>query len=882
MMFEEEKRVVETYAKREPPLGDERPGSRHSDKQVLPPGFAKTLLTTQQQLKASMTQSDRLRMILRERELDLNKLKNENQLLKQASLLFEQQALDAPRIIKGLRDEIAHLKQKIKTYFAQIGEDSRMIRQMDDERHRLRESNTKLEQLVNAKNLPDREVLFQQLEQANGLLHDLQKTHAEKEKVISSLSIYRYNAIHKKNEGPSKLPSMQPPKLHVLSAKQVEVSFELPFGAYEFSRVVISYSKTIEFEDYGQKKVEVSPSSKPVTLNVNIDDLEPAQFYYFHLRPGYVDIDGPPCAAEGILVDVPPQTPKNVSAVVLAESGQLQVQFEKPGFTGSPITSYRLYHSHKPDFVEKYLACDQQAEEMTFVDEKILIFLFSEPQIGVPYYFKVAAVNQAGEGDLNYAPPTPQKPTIKRLFNTAISLSSQVGEFKGSSVEYFTIHVFKTNNGQLQEEQTIKALGKGSEFKHTIENLEANTTYQFHVTASNHCGTSEPSEPSESVDVSAMIPALSHIDVKVASATSLIVWLPPLTAGGKPHIQGYKVCHAVLDGSVPAYVWSALLNNGKQKHCQSAIPLPVTPEPTENGSQSNLYDSKSIKSSPSSSRNSLNSNQKAHNMHSGVPAHHDPPVPLSKAPSSMSLRKSHQSLSNLRGSVQDLSGRKSKPPTSPHRKMPNVYLFRNMITHKVLVSPKFYMADTILNQIGEHRSTLKLRRDHWVPFAVLTGLKTMQESEAITKGITSTYRFPGPFYRLPLKPNPQDEFPQFPGWKTPEQVQQKIEKLCQFLTEYKSEDRLTLHWERDEYRYCNDNLVWPEYISHQKLDLVRNRFPKVPEFDLKNREDEYAPAVIPSKKKDKLVLKRKKLEERTVVLPSGKSWIKKFRVRPEN
>lgn len=57
--------------------------------------------------------------------------------------------------------------------------------------------------------------------------------------------------------------------------------------------------------------------------------------------------------------------------------------------------------------------------------------------------------------------------------------------------------------------------------------------------------------------------------------------------------------------------------------------------------------------------------------------------------------------------------------------MPNVYLFRNIVTSKVVVSPWFRMHDSVLRQIGEHRPQLKVRRDHWVCYAVLSGLGSM-------------------------------------------------------------------------------------------------------------------------------------------------------------
>ncbi len=87
---------------------------------------------------------------------------------------LESQSEEAPRVIKALRDELSHVKSKVKIYFAQIGEDSRQIRQIDEERRRLREYNAKLEKLVQEKNLADRDTLNVSLQEAHAKILDLE------------------------------------------------------------------------------------------------------------------------------------------------------------------------------------------------------------------------------------------------------------------------------------------------------------------------------------------------------------------------------------------------------------------------------------------------------------------------------------------------------------------------------------------------------------------------------------------------------------------------------------------------------------------------------------------------------------------------------------
>lgn len=167
-----------------------------------------------------------------------------------------------------------------------------------------------------------------------------------------------------------------------------------------------------------------------------------------------------------------------------------------------------------------------------------------------------------------------------------------------------------------------------------------------------------------------------------------------------------------------------------------------------------------------------------------------------------------------------------------------------MITQKVLVSPKFRMDSAILNQIGEHRNQLKIRHDHWVPFCIVSGLTDSSLVKDIIAKCVSINRGPLPYYRLPLRP---DKTTQFPGWVIPEQLKQKTWSLCDtlesefFAQRFNQGNELTLYWERDEYRFLVEEVqrTWPEFVRHESLKLLRNRYPVVPGFDNKTRSDLY-------------------------------------------
>ncbi|KAJ3081053.1 hypothetical protein HK102_002613 [Quaeritorhiza haematococci] len=202
--------------------------------------------------------------------------------------------------------------------------------------------------------------------------------------------------------------------------------------------------------------------------------------------------------------------------------------------------------------------------------------------------------------------------------------------------------------------------------------------------------------------------------------------------------------------------------------------------------------------------------------------------------------------------------------------MPNLYLFRNVITSKVLVSPTFKMESAILSQIREHRPELKIRPDHWTPFAVLTDLRKHQTAEMIQKRIldlTAPYagmKGPAGRYRLPLPGHDSTQ-----GWRIPEEVRSKTIALCKVLNspeftalegtkkeeaaavekpesttdapaDLVEEEEFLDHtyriwWERDEYRHVVDEqqLLWPDVVAHERLRLLRNRFPLVPGLNLR-------------------------------------------------
>ncbi|KAI8607177.1 hypothetical protein BC830DRAFT_1159374 [Chytriomyces sp. MP71] len=184
----------------------------------------------------------------------------------------------------------------------------------------------------------------------------------------------------------------------------------------------------------------------------------------------------------------------------------------------------------------------------------------------------------------------------------------------------------------------------------------------------------------------------------------------------------------------------------------------------------------------------------------------------------------------------------------------NLYLFRHMITGKVVVSPKFQLESKLLSQIGEQRQSLQIRPDHFVPFSVVTGLRSASSAQTLlTKLAPNLALEPRSKTTLPLRappspprkrlpkgvfgPRAADKADEWVGWTVPEPVKSASKRLCEALNEENGD--VIVHWERDEFRRCADNagLVWPQNVAHKQLELFRNRFPLVPGLDRKTWTD---------------------------------------------
>eukprot|EP00842_Homolaphlyctis_polyrhiza_P006747 jgi/Hompol1/7073/HPOL_005179-RA len=711
--------------------------------------FTKALHTAMQQSQAASAQSERLRILLREKEMEGMRLKHENVLLKQIERRqqkdieqFESQAADAPRVIRGLREELSHIKHKVKVYFAQIGEDSRQIRQIDEERRRLREHNNRLEKLVAAKSLADRDTLNSQLEEANQklteldklnsdlvkkaefteknlmsdnrqlrgkihslerenqLIHDriqkLEDTIHEKEKTIASLAIYRYNAIHRKNDAVCKtclkrekeeletrrkqqirdrLPEPVLPVVTVTSATavQVLVSFPAKNDAIEYSRLSLYYSDDPAMtENVRVKKVAAAAAtavadseSKDKQKMLFISGLTSGKYYYFQVTLGQDDVESERTKPEMVLVDVLPAAPTAIkTSVILTPATAVRIVFNQPASNGgSQIKCYRVYTSTSPSFVEKFLAAEMSTDDLIHDKEDFVAIMYYDPQIAVPLFFKVAAVNVMGEGAasetsaetiVDFPPSKPSKPAIKRISSSAVQVVSHVEPNRGSPVQFFVVMMYQGDSSQGIDAASLQV---DSDELRRIEHKET-------VVPSLHAHPYDLVYTIEGLDRDVLVPAPGELVTEIVSASSVKAIFPSIAHIEQPKIVGFKVMWAVesdmlnLAGSshtIPVSAADYLIQGlaegqsyyisfclvGEHEEGIRSVPvfaplaaafnLPPSPPPPpmsdeSMGSEYDMTASGHRLFRTASKGSNLSLNQRVVNMHHGMPAYHDPPV----------------------------------------------------------------------------------------------------------------------------------------------------------------------------------------------------------------------------------------------------------------
>lgn len=312
--------------------------------------------------------------------------------------VLENETMEAPATIKHLREDLVMARSKIKAYFSQIGEDSRLIRILNDEKNKQKEQIAHLTGLVNSRNLEERQVLFEKLEKSNQKVTELQKLYSEaekgmemvdktltannkhlrakihtmeneyqelkdhvkeldealkeKDKLVASLSIYRYNAMHKKHEISQeckvcterkrlkleeiriaaikgKIPILEFQNIKATRGDSVSIHLQKLNPTSELDSYTLFYSDDPLIKERVQTKhIKVNSGHGLELSPVTVTGLTNGISYYFKMLAANGDIEGKASGVQKVVVDCPPLQPTLVTTMIEYEKRQFKFFLE--------------------------------------------------------------------------------------------------------------------------------------------------------------------------------------------------------------------------------------------------------------------------------------------------------------------------------------------------------------------------------------------------------------------------------------------------------------------------------------------------------------------------------------------------------------------------
>ncbi|KAJ3197004.1 hypothetical protein HK101_006663 [Irineochytrium annulatum] len=581
---------------------------------VLPPLYATVQESNPRAMSASyfsqldtvLDQMDRLRAVMREKEIELLKARHENIERRQQKeiQMLDSQNQDAPKLIRGLRDEIAGLKQKIKSYFSQLNMDSRQIRALNDECRKLRDHGSRLETLVASQELLERKALSKQILDSSKKLMEQERVAAEAlrkgemiEKNVNNENkqlrakmhnFEKENTFLKEKTSKleevvrvNKLPKTSTYTVSLESSTSVTINLTVPFNDppndIEYSRHTLRYSEDAGFMHevhdvvinadlagghtltssggvVNVDLVDLSKDGKTFTVHytLRVRGLSSGHIYYFQIFASNEEVDGPCSLSNSLLVDALPEPPLTPTIVTSVDPLVIDLIIKPSDGTGSPPTRFQVYHSNDPNMDECFLIGEVDAEN-AYVEyavehkynrsQQSYLFKYANPQLAVPHYFKVAAINAMGTSEfsrisdcamLDVPPLKPTKPRLKKMNATSVSISSQCNHNAGSDIECWRILYSKSVSEEAATSHptatttifTPPATLSVEQLEYLIDGLEPGASYLFSVFAINGAGESEQSDLSDEVVLDNMIPVAMEPRIDVTSPNSVLVTIP--------------------------------------------------------------------------------------------------------------------------------------------------------------------------------------------------------------------------------------------------------------------------------------------------------------------------------------------------------------------
>ncbi|KAI8922194.1 hypothetical protein DFJ77DRAFT_445682 [Powellomyces hirtus] len=610
-----------------------------------------------------------LQTMLRERDLELLRLRHENSLLKQIERrqqkdIEQLEWHSEERVIHALRDEVTGLKHKLKLYFTQLSSNARELRRVSEDRQRLKEQNDRLEKLATDRHLAEREQLNDEVEaltkrvaqldriagdavrraelteknmlidnrhlraRVHGLEKDItdskEKSHKledvikDREKEICSLEIYRYNAVHRKNDTvckncqhqdvdanerkrkadiSGKLPTLQVPEIGNITATTVEVTYHQPYNTnvgdhiVEYTRLTLSYSSDAHMQSGVQK--------------IDLPIVEAAHDGGAHAYDKHKGGDG---RAGHQKVET------NKSRKKAKELGH-EAKYALPGRV-SHVKVGGLEHGTRYYFQLLSGHLDVDGTPTRPVEATTAARPGPAPN---------TQENETSSRDA--APSTPSKLSVERLAETTLRIVADV-KSNEEHVRRYRLVTMETTNHDTRD--SIEETGRSveteleipcitdlndEEFSHVVEDLKIGSSFSFKFQCENDSGWSSFSEWSDPILISQLTspeeaqpetrePIVAEPDdSEVINAAAIALPpspLPPLETS-KPAVP------APADEETPSVPTTA----------EAEVHPPELSESLEMGKLSKAN---------SKTGSNLTLDQRVENMHHGLPAHFEPPV----------------------------------------------------------------------------------------------------------------------------------------------------------------------------------------------------------------------------------------------------------------
>ncbi|KAI9189644.1 hypothetical protein H9P43_001077 [Blastocladiella emersonii ATCC 22665] len=540
---------------------------------------------------------ERVKGVLKERELKYLKVREENAVLKQIERRHQRELAeleakneDAPRIIRGLREEVQGLKNKLKDSYAFQGTQDRRIRLLAEQLDQAKQMNAHLQSLVEQQDLQMRAELqaeidqcrngkaeqeeictemrhkcdlleknfvteslnlrmkIRALENENQLFKDKiemqENSLRERDRDLASLSIYKYNALHRKPD-PCKvcqkrqlearelkrrqdilaaLPRPPKPQASVVSAHSIRVRLALPplTATCHYDRVQLSCSAR---EDMSHARVFNVEPGKP--LDMVVDNLPVGRFCFLRAVAFSSEFASEPSDHETVFVDVLPSTPAaptvSFQCTPQASSITVTVAAPVPGSGGTVPRTVRLYQSLNGStfYLAAELALPAPATPAAPTADgqpappsppRTVTHTFKNPELAVKHWFAASLVNELGESPrsgtagpvvLDFPPGRPAAPQVKRFGASSVQVALPSPPMTGqSSVSRYRVWYHDVT--QADQVRSVEVAGHPASA--VVESLEVGQSYVFAVAAGNAAGWSETSRYSEPVCLEDLLP----------------------------------------------------------------------------------------------------------------------------------------------------------------------------------------------------------------------------------------------------------------------------------------------------------------------------------------------------------------------------------------